>query len=139
MTHIQFSFDPPSHNISILDSAIHDNYLLLFLCSLAYSTLFCLFACVRCGFFFETLPKGQKLLFSVNCSMKLPAETLLEALVCLSSCSCASGPFTSLSVLVRSSLLSFFFFFFLSKTVVHENSLHLLKERTDEFPEMCFV
>lgn len=103
------------HYISNLDSPIHNNSLpcVIFM-FFSPSTIFCLFANVRCGFFFETLPKGQKLVFSVHCSMKLPAETLLEALMCLSSCSCAHGPFSSLSVLIWSSLLAFF------KTAVHE-------------------
>lgn len=101
------------HYILNLDSPIHNNSLacVIFM-FFSPSTIFCLFANVRCGFFFETLPKGQKLVFSVHSSMKLPAETLLEALMCLSSC--AHGLFSSLSVLIWSSLLAFF------KTAMHE-------------------
>ncbi len=92
-----------------LDSPIHNNsFPCVIFMFFSPSTIFCLFASVRCGFFFETLPKGQKLVFSVHCSMKLPAETLLEALMCLSSCCCAHGLFSSLSVLIWSSLLAFF-------------------------------
>ncbi len=98
-----------SNNISNLDSPIHNNsFPCVIFMFFSPSTIFCLFASVRCGFFFETLPKGQKLVFSVHCSMKLPAETLLEALMCLSSCCCAHGLFSSLSVLIWSSLLAFF-------------------------------
>ncbi len=65
------------------------------------------------------------------CSMKLPAETLLEALMCLSSCCCAHGLFSSLCLY----LIQFAGFFHESSAW---NSLHLFKEQqTDELSEIC--